>query len=177
MKQLINDILKIASKHILVGDTLYKRELNINDGHNHKYYQYLIDNEGLITERTPSTLEYATNITVLGIPTDSIPVIEVQDTALHILLDTLEMIGDTLENVEVGNINVMYLTEYSDDNCSGIRASVSFIIPKPINLCEYQNHFIDKEETTEDNDNINLDATNTTNKKDKQITLNPLKLY
>ena len=77
MKQLVNDILKIAHKHILVGDTIYKREININDNHNHKYYQYLIDNEGFIAERTPSTLEYSTNINVLGIPTDEIPVIEV----------------------------------------------------------------------------------------------------
>ena len=176
MRQLVNDILKIAHKHILVGDTIYKRELNINDNHNHKYYQYLIDNEGFISERTPSTLEYSTNITILGIPTDEIPVIEVQDTCLHILLDTLEMIGDELENVEVGNINVMFLSEYSDDKCSGIRATVSFIVPRPINLCEYAEHFIDKPETETD-DNISLNSPSTTNKKDKTITLNPLKLY
>lgn len=177
MKQLINDILKIASKHILVGDTIYKRELNINDQNNHKYYQFLIDNEGLITERTPSTLEFNTNITILGIPNDEIPVITVQDNSLHILLDVLEMIGDELENVEINGLNVLFLTEYSDDNCSGVRASVSFIIPKPINLCEYQDHFIEKEETETD-DNITLNTpTTTTSKKDKNITLNPLKLY
>lgn len=176
MKQLINDILKMASKHILVGDTIYKRELNINDQNNHNYYQFLIDNEGLITERTPSTLEFNTNVTILGIPNDEIPVITVQDNSLHILLDVLEMIGDELENVEVNGMNVLFLTEYTDDNCSGIRATVSLIIPKPINLCEYQYHFIEKEETTED-DNITLDTPNTTSKKDKTITLNPLKLY
>ena len=176
MKQLINDILKIASKHILVGDTVYKRELNINDQNNHKYYQFLADSEGFMTERTPSTLEYSTNITVLGVPNEETPVIEVQDTCLHILLDTLEMIGDELENVEIGNINVMFLTEYSDDNCSGVRASVSFIVPRPINLCDYTEHFIEKEETIED-DNITLNTPTTTSKKDKTITLNPLKLY
>lgn len=177
-KQFINDILHIAHQHILVGDTAYKRETNINDQHNHKYYQFLIDNEGVMQITSPTTLQYTTSITVLGTGTT----LDVQEQALHIFLDVLEMINDTLQNVEISTYNALFLTEYTDDNCSGIRATVSFILPIPVNLCEYASHFVDKLETETDN-TINLDdsdnCTSAKNTKDsnKEITLTPLKLY
>lgn len=177
-KQFINDILHIAHQHILVGDTAYKREYNINDQHNHKYYQFIIDNEGVMQITSPSTLQYTTSITVLGTGTT----LDVQEQSLHIFLDVLEMINDTLQNVEISTYNTLFLTEYTDDNCSGIRATVSFILPIPVNLCEYADHFIDKPESETDNE-IDLEETDSctnaknTQNNNKEITLTPLKLY
>lgn len=177
IKQFIDNILHIAHQHILVGNTAYKREININDQHNHKYYQFLIDNEGLLQQVTTSAMKYKTNILVLGRGA----AIDVQDEALHIFLDVLEMIDDELTDVEVEEWSAMDLVEYSDDNCSGIRASISFILPIPINLCEYKEHFVEKPEP--ETEQLELsdedECTNTKNTKssNKQIDLQPLKLY
>lgn len=177
IKQFINDILSIAHKHILVGDTSYKREWNVNDQHNHRYYQFIISNEGLLQQVSSSAMRYKTNVLVLGRG----DAIDVQEQALHIFLDVLEMIDDELSDIEIEEWNAMDIVEYSDDNCSGIRATVTFILPIPINLCEYREHFIEKPETeTEQLDLTNEDectSTKNTTFQNKKIDLNPLKLY
>lgn len=177
VKQFIDNILHIAHQHILVGDTSYKREWNVNDQHNHKYFQFIVSNEGLLQQVTTSAMRYKTNVLVLGRG----DVIDVQEQALHIFLDWIEMIGDEMKDVEIEEWNCMDIVEYSDDNCSGIRSTVSFILPIPINLCEYADHFIEKLETeTEQLDFVvEDDCTQQKNTKssNKKIDLNPLKLY
>lgn len=177
VKQFIENILHIAKQHILVGDTTYKREWNVNDQHNNRYYQFIISNEGLLQQVTTSAMRYKTNVLVLGRG----DAIDVQDEALHIFLDVLEMINDEMKDIEIEEWSCMDIVEYSDDNCSGIRATVTFILPIPINLCEYREHFVEKPEL----ETVNLDlvvedeCTNTKNTKysNKEITLQPLKLY
>lgn len=177
VKQFIENILHIAKQHILVGDTTYKREWNVNDQHNTRYYQFIISNEGLLQQVTTSAMKYKTNILVLGRG----ETIDVQDEALHIFLDVLEMINDEMKDVEIEEWSCMDIVEYSDDNCSGIRATVTFILPIPINLCEYKEHFVEKQEL----ETVNLDlvvedeCTKQINTKssNKKIDLQPLKLY
>lgn len=177
IKQFINDILSIAHQHILVGNTAYKREWNVNDQHNNSYYKFIISNEGLLQQVSSSAMRYKTNVLVLGRG----EAIDVQDEALHIFLDWIEMVDDEMKDVEIEEWNAMDIVEFSDDNCSGIRATVSFIVPQPINLCEYQEHFIEKPEIeTEQLDLSESDectSTKNTTFQNKKIDLNPLKLY
>ena len=45
IKEFINYILDIAKYHKAINYVGYKRNININDGHNTKYYQFIIEDE------------------------------------------------------------------------------------------------------------------------------------
>lgn len=149
ISELITYLMNTAKQHKAVNYVGYKREVNINDQNNTKYYQFIIDNEGLLEKQiVEGILTLRLNIDVLGFVTSDSNVLGVQDTALHIILDFMEYINNDMEyyNLEVRDYSIASFSEYTDDNCAGIRATIQLIVPSPINICEYKNNFIEKSE-------------------------------
>ena len=70
---------------------------------------------------------------------------------------------------EIRDYSIISYSEYSDDNCSGVRGTLQLLIPSPINLCEYKDNFIEKEE--EVTVDIDIDITD-----ENKLILNPIKL-
>ena len=142
----------IAAQHKAVNKVGYKRQININDQSNEKYFQFIIDNESLLEKQlVEGIMTLRLNVDVLGFISSDLTVLDVQDTALHIILDYIEFINadTTYYNLEVRDYSIASYSEYTDDNSAGVRCTMQLIVPNPINLCEYRDNFIEKERETE----------------------------
>lgn len=181
IKELTTYLLDTAKKHKAVNSVGYKRNININDQSNEKYFQFIIDNEQILEKQLVEgimTLRF--NIDVLGFISSDVTVLDVQDTALHIILDFMEFINNdsTYYNLEVRDYSIASYSEYTDDNCAGVRATIQLIVPNPINICEYRDNFIEKEEEVKVEMDINPDnnCSNTSFNTTSNLILNPIKL-
>lgn len=182
ISELITYLINTAKKHKAINYVGYKRQININDQHNTKYYQFVIDNESLLEKQlVEGIMTLRLNIDVLGFVSSDLTVLDVQDTALHIILDFMEFINNdsTYYNLEVRDYSVASYSEYTDDNCAGVRATIQLIVPNPINICEYKYNFIEKEEEVEvemdinpDNDCSNIKYNNN----ESDLIISPIKL-
>lgn len=176
IKQLTDFFIATAKSHKAVGYAAYKRAYNVNDQHNHKYYQFILDDENRLDSISVANGIMSLNMSaiILGFVKSDDSVINVQETALHIGLDWLHQVCDSREvELILQSYSFLSFSEYTDDSCSGVKLDVQFTIPAPINLCEYKDNFIDKPQEEEEN-NIDLSSDLPT-RKDKQIDLNPLR--
>ena len=171
----------VASKHKAVNYVGYKRQMNINDQNNTKYFQFIIDNESLLEKQiVEGILTLRLNVDVLGFVSSDLTVLDIQDTALHIILDYIEYINADMEyfNLEVRDYSIASYSEYTDDNAAGVRATIQLIVPNPINICEYKDNFIDK--TEEDEVMVDIEpeneCTNTSFNNTSNLIINPIKL-
>lgn len=178
IKELITYLSDIASKHKAVNYVGYKRQININNQNNTKYYQFIIDNESLLEKQiSEGILTMRLNIDVLGFVDNDVTVLDVQDNALHILLDFMEYVNGN--GFEIRDYSIISYSEYSDDNCSGVRGTIQLLIPSPINLCEYKDNFIEK--PIEEIPSIDITpsdecANETFSTNENKLILNPIKL-
>lgn len=146
--ELVNYLLDTAKKHKAVNYVGYKRDLNINDQHNNPYYQFIIETDSLLEKQiVEGIITLKINIDILGFITEDTNVLKVQDNALHIALDFMEFINNNTEYpLEVRDYSILSFDEYTDDNCSGVNITLQLVIPSPLNICEYEDNFIEKEE-------------------------------
>lgn len=180
--ELIKYLQDIAKKHKLINYVGYKKSININHQNNVRYFQFIIDSEALLEKQVvDGILTLRLNVDVLGFVDDGTSEVEIQDMALHILLDWMEYINNDNEypNLEVYDYSIASYSEYTDDNASGVRCTMQLIIPSPVNICEYKDNFIDKEEEIIDEIEMipNTDCSNVIlNKEESNLILNPIKL-
>ena len=119
IKELITHLMDIAAQHKAVNKVGYKRQININDQSNEKYFQFIIDNESLLEKQlVEGIMTLRLNIDVLGFISSDLTVLDVQDTALHIILDFMEYINNDSEyyNLEVRDYSIVSFSEYTDVN-------------------------------------------------------------
>lgn len=176
IEQLISYILTTAKRHKAVNYAAYKRAWNINDQHNHKYFQFILDDEcmldTLVSESGILTLKL--QALILGFVQRGESVLNAQETALHIALDMIAKLEVQREiPLQIRDYSVVSFSEYTDDNSAGVKLDLQLVIPSPINLCEFEDNFIDK--TEEKDEEIDIDSTLPI-KKDKEITLKPIRL-
>lgn len=175
--QLIEYIQNIAKQHKAVNYTSYKQQIDINHQNNYRYFQFNIDDEVLLEKQlVEGILTARLNIDILGFVTQEQTPLIIQDTALHIMLDVMEYINN--DNLaEVKDYSIISFSNYTDDNCSGIRTSLTLAIPNPINICEYKDNFIEKEEIIEDELELIPDNECCEYKQmNNNLILNPIKL-
>lgn len=171
----------IAVQHKAINKVGYKRQININNQSNEKYFQFIIDNESLLEKQlVEGIMTLRLNVDVLGFISSDLTVLDVQDTALHIILDYMEYINadTTYYNLEVRDYSIASYSEYTDDNCAGVRATIQLIVPNPINICEYRDNFIEKEEEVKVEMDIKPEnnCSNTSFNTTSNLILNPIKL-
>lgn len=182
ISELITYLMNTAKQHKAVNYVGYKRQININDQNNTKYYQFIIDNESLLENQiVEGILTLRLNIDVLGFVSSDLTVLDVQDTALHIILDFMEYINNDREyyNLEVKDYSIASFSEYTDDNSAGVRCTLKLIVPSPINLCEYKDNFIEKEDEVivdVDVNPTNDTCTDTKYSGESTLIINPIKL-
>lgn len=181
INDLIDTLLDIAGKHISVNYTAYKRSININDLHNEPSMQFIITDDGLLEKQVVdnvTTIRFG--IYILGFVGNNSS-LSIQDEATHIAMDYISYLNNHIEyGIEVVDYALAGLSEYSDNSCSGVYLTLKLIIPTPVNLCEYEEHFIEKEEPVKEDiiiDPTNDECTNTPiAKQETTLRLNPLKL-
>jgi hypothetical protein len=174
--EIITHFLETARKHKAVNYADYKRVWNINDQHNHRYYQFIIDDENRLDSVSVANgiMSFNMSAIILGFVHDDESVLKVQENALHIGLDWIHQVADSREiELIVQGYSFLAFSEYTDDNCSGVKMDIQFIVPAPINLCEYRDNFIEKPQEDDEN---NLDLTSDLpTKQDKPLDLKPLR--
>lgn len=182
ISELIQFLLQTAYKHKSVNYVGYKRELDINDQHNTPSFQFLIESDSGFLENqiVEGIITLRLNMDIIGFVGKDASVLDIQDEATHIGFDFIEYIKNQSDfPLEVHDFSFLSLTEYTDDNSSGIRLTIQFVIPSPINLCEYENNFEEKEEPiVEHLDLSNGDECTESKFPDKgsKLTLNPIRL-
>ena len=181
IQELTTYLLDTAKKHKAVNSVGYKRNININDQSNEKYFQFIIDSEQILEKQlVEGIMTLRLNVDVLGFISSDLTVLDVQDTALHIILDYIEFINadTTYYNLEVRDYSIASYSEYTDDNAAGVRATIQLIVPNPINICEYRDNFIEKEEEVKVEMDINPEnnCSNTSFNNTSNLILNPIKL-
>ena len=166
LEQIIEYIQDVSKKHILVNTVKYQGRININQQGNNRYMQVVIEDDVYIEQTMhPTVMAMTINMNILGFPTKDKSVLKVQSDALQVAVEILKYIeaDPTYKNrLSINEYSFMSLSDYTDDNCAGQRVTISLKFPNPINLCEYQNHFVDKVEEEKNTD--------------REITLKPIKL-
>lgn len=179
IKELIDYLTDLSYSHISVSESSYKRQININHQNDTAGFQVIWESDSQLLQK-----QIVEGINTLNISCDIIApinegtVIDLHDESTHIAMDIMEKVTNDLL-MEVRDYSIMPLEEYTDDNSAGCRLSIQFVIPKPINLCEWESHFIEKEpvekKTIELNTGDECTGKKTTTTK-KKIKLNPIKL-
>lgn len=146
IKQVINDILNIAYRHISVNSIGYLRNLDINDQNNDKNFQFIITDDGLLEKQiVEGIVTLKLSGAIIAFQDTSTPTVNLQDEATHIFFDIVEYLNnDNGYHYEVRDYALNSISQYSDNNCSGVYFTIQLILPSIVNLCEYQDHFIDK---------------------------------
>lgn len=180
IKELVDDILGIARKHISVNTVSYKRELNINDLHSEPSFQFILMDDGLMEKQiTEGIITLKIGAYILGFVGKGNKSLDIQDEATHICLDIIEYINNNMYQMQIRDFSIAGISEYSDNNCSGVYATLQFILPNPVNLCEYKEHFIDKPSVPTDELELSNgdECTNTKYQEEgSTLRLNPIKL-
>lgn len=182
IKQLVNYLKDTFYKNKLVNTVKYQSQILINQQPTNQYYEVSIDDDNIINNNiTEGILTIQFNITILGREND---ILTAQDNALHIALDVMEYIYNDNKQISIHDYSILALSEYTDDKASGVRLTLELIIPSPINLCEYKDNFDENKKIEEKENELILndsdECTNSNNQSysdNKEITLNPIKLF
>ena len=180
IKDTIEYLLNIASKHVLINHTSYKEVYNINDSHNDKQFQFIIDSNNMIENNiTENILKYKLEMYCLGFVKTNITQLDIQDQATHMLVDFINYIDNDNYPIEVYDWSILSLSEYTDNNSAGAKLTLNVIIPNILNLCEYKDNFIEKpiEEIPSIDITPSDECTNETfASNENKLILNPIKL-
>lgn len=180
IKDTIDYLLNVASKHILINSVGYKEDYNINDSHNDKQFQFIIDSSNMIEKNiTENVIKYRLEIYCMGFVKTNMSILDVQDQATHMLVDFINYIDNDDYPIEVYDWSLYSFSEFTDNNSSGVKLTLDVIIPNIINLCEYKDNFIEKEEEVKVDIDItpSNECTNETFITDEnKLILNPIKL-
>lgn len=149
LKQLVEYLQKCALMHKAVMSSKYENKTLRNAQNNSGYIQFNFDSnpyfDTLISvPNIPFTFQL--NIDILGFPkTDgSYSVLDAQNDAFQIGIEWLHYVrqDDTfVGQLAVRDYQFLGIDHYTDDNAAGMRLTVQFVIPDPINLCTFMDNF------------------------------------
>ena len=172
------DIFKnLSLRHIGVRTFRYQNDLYNNAQNNHKTFQVYLDTVSLHQLNiTTNIFTSSFELYILSQPdgTSGNTVEDVQTNAFTIAVDILGALEywDEFKGIlSLHDYSILTLSEYSDDNSSGVKLSVVLETPSPLNLCTLDENFND-EPYEDDKDNeitINEDEIG-------EIEINPIHL-
>ena len=164
---MINDLVEIIKnislRHIGVRTFRYQNDVYNNAQNNFKTFQIYLDTVSLHQLNiTTNIFTSSFELYILSQPDGESgnTIVDVQDKAFTIAVDILGAL-DTWDEykgvLSIHDYSILTLSEYSDDNSSGVKLSVVLEVPSPLNLCSLDENFND-EPYPEDQDNpIDID--------------------
>lgn len=181
--QIIQYIMKCAMKHVAVNSVKYQSRILINQQNSNPNYQVVIEDDAYLQYmKTGNVNTMSLNIDILSHCGDDDNILDIQSTALQIgaeLLKYVETDDYFLSLLKIDDYDFLMLSHFTDDDSAGVRISVQFVVPNPVDMCSFRDNFDeDKDFTVEREDKIDL-------KKEQycenggggnEITLNPIKL-
>lgn len=151
-RQLIEYLQKCALMHKAVMSSKYENKTLRNAQNSNAYMQFNFDTnpffDTLISvPNIPFIMQL--NIDILGFPKKdgSYTILDAQNDAFQIAIEWLHYVRDdrTFSGyLAIRDYQLYGIDHYTDDNCAGMRMTVQFIIPDPINLCTFMDNFSDE---------------------------------
>ena len=182
--QIIQYIMECAMKHVAVNSVKYQSRVLINQQNSNPNYQVVIEDDAYLQYmKTGNVNTMSLNIDILSHCGDDDNILDIQSTALQIgteLLKYIETDDYFLSLLKIDDYDFLMLSHFTDDDSAGVRITIQFVVPNPVDLCSFRDNFDeDKDFTVEKEDNIDLkkeqDCENGGGN-EKRITLNPIKL-
>lgn len=179
-KQIIDYIMECAMKHVAVNSVKYQSRVLINQQNSNPNYQVVIEDDAYLQYVKTGMNTMSLNIDILSHCGDDDNILDIQSNALQIgaeLLKYVETDDYFLSLLNVNDYDFLMLSHFTDDDSAGVRISLQFVVPNPVDLCSYRDNFDeDKDFTVEKEDNIDLKKEQDCENEGKEITLNPIKL-
>ena len=174
---MINDFVElfknIALRHKLVRTFKYQDKVLNNAQNNFKTFQVYLDTVSLHQLNITTnifTSEFQLYILGQADGTSGNSIADVQTLAFTIAVDILGYIENHHEYdgiLSLHDYSILTLDHYSDDDSSGVKLSVIYEMPSPLNLCELDDNFDD--EPYEENEDMPIDISGTTISEDLEI--------
>lgn len=149
LKQLILYFQKVALMHKMVQSSKYQAKILTNAQNCNGYMQFNIDSNPyfdtlISTPNVPFTFQV--NVDILGFPKKdgTYTILDAQNDAFQIGIEWLSYIAQDdyfLGKLAVRDYQFLGIDHYTDDDSAGMRMTVQFIIPNPIDLCHYLDNF------------------------------------
>ena len=174
--QIIQYIMECAMKHVAVNSVKYQSRVLINQQNSNPNYQVVIEDDAYLQYmKTGNVNTMSLNIDILSHCGDDDNILDIQSTALQIGAELLKYF---LSLLKIDDYDFLMLSHFTDDDSAGVRISIQFVVPNPVDLCSYRDNFDeDKDFTVEKEDNIDLKKEqDCENGGGNEITLNPIKL-
>lgn len=150
LKDVIDILKDVSLKHKGVRTFRYQNDMLNNAQNNHKTYQVYLDTVSL------HQLNITTNIFTSSFElyilsqadgTSGNTIEDVQNYAFTIAVDILGALDNWDEYkgiLSIHDYSILTVSEYSDDNSSGVKLSLVLETPSPLNLCTLDDNFNDE---------------------------------
>lgn len=175
LTQIVDIIKNISLRHKGVKTFKYQNKIYNNAQNNHLCYQvYLSTVSHHQLNITTNIFKQEYTLYILGQPDNDKKVVDIQDDCYTIAVNILGYLDnhpDYKGVLSVYDYDILTLSEYTDDNSSGVRLSIVLETPSPLNLCELYDNFNDEPYQGGVDKEITLPEKN-----DGHITLNPIRL-
>ena len=162
LKDVIDILRDISLRHKGVRTFRYQSEILNNAQNNNKMYQVYVDDVSLHELNiTTNIFKARFEIYILGFVDDDTTVLEVQNNAYTIACDIMAYIDikDEFKGIlSVYDYSILTLSHYTDDDASGVKLSLTLMMPNPVNLCTLDDNFND--EPYEDDGDEEIDVNN-----------------
>lgn len=179
-KQIIDYLMECAMKHIAVNSVKYQSRVLINQQNSNPNYQVVIEDDAYLQMKTENMNTMSLNIDILSHCGDDDNILDIQSNALQIgaeLLKYVETDDYFLSLLKIDDYDFLMLSHFTDDDSAGVRISLQFVVPNPVDLCSYRDNFDeDKDFTVVKEDNIDLKKEQDCENEGNKITLKPIKL-
>ena len=181
--QIIQYIMECAMKHVAVKSVKYQSRVLINQQNSNPNYQVVIEDDAYLQYMKSGNVNtMSLNIDILSHCGDDDNILDIQSTALQIgaeFLKYVETDDHYLSLLKIDDYDFLMLSHFTDDDSAGVRISIQFVVPNPVDMCSFRDNFDeDKGFTVEKEDNsIDLKKEHDCeNGGGNVITLNPIKL-
>lgn len=178
INDLVNIFKNLALRHKLVRTFRYQNDKYNNAQNNFRTFQVYLDTVSLHQLNiTTNIFTSSFELYILSQPNgESGNTIEdVQSYAFTIAVDILAALDNWTEYrgiVSVHDYSILSVSEYSDDNSSGVKLSVILEVPSPLNLCEYEEHFDDEPHEEPEDHEIDISGDTVS----EELEIKPIKL-
>ena len=181
--KIIQYIMECAMKHVAVKSVKYQSRILINQQNSNPNYQVVIEDDAYLQyNKTGNVNTMSLNIDILSHCGDDDNILDIQSTALQIAAELLKYVETDdyfLSLLKIDDYDFLMLSHFTDDDSAGVRISIVFVVPNPVDMCSFRDNFDeDKGFTVEKEDNsIDLKKEQDCKNGEKNgITLNPIKL-
>ena len=164
---MINDLVEIIKnislRHIGVRTFRYQNDVYNNAQNNFKTFQIYLDTVSLHQLNiTTNIFTSSFELYILSQPNGESgnTIVDVQDKAFTIAVDILGALDNWDEYkgvLSIHDYSILTLSEYSDDQSSGVKLSVVLEVPSPLNLCSLDENFNDEPYPEDPDQEIDID--------------------